>query len=174
MNLTSSMNTLTRFTEPVSAFWNARDARERKLLAAAIAVLTIALVYLLLIDPALSGREQLNKNLPALRQQVAELQALSKEAGNLSAKGAQAVVPLSKESLETSLERKGLKPQNLALTGGDTVRVQWAAVPFAGVVNWIDEMQRTALLSVVEANVTALPEAGMVNATLTLRQQKNE
>lgn len=170
MSLTSTLNGL---THPLSTFWSARNARERMLIAVAMMVIVLGLFYLLLIDPALSGRERLSKNLPVLRQQVAELQSMAREAGGLSAKGAPTAAPLSKESLEAGLVQKGLKPQNVALTG-DTARVQLAAVPFAGVINWLDEMQKTALLSVVEANVVALPEAGQVNATFTLRQQKSE
>ena len=67
-----------------------------------------------------------------------------------------------------------LEIDGVAVTGDDIVRVQLAAVPFAGVIDWLDEMQRTASLSTIEANVVALPEAGQVNATLTLRQQKSE
>jgi general secretion pathway protein M len=171
MNLTSR---LSEVTQPLSAFWSARNARERMLLLAAMIVIVLGLVYVLLIDPALTGRAQLSKNLPVLRQQVAELQVMSKEASGLSAKGATSVAPLSKESLEAGLLRTGLKPQNVTLTGDDIVRVQLASVPFAGVIAWLDEMQRTASLSPVEANVVALPEAGQVNATLTLRQQKSE
>lgn len=171
MNLASRLSGV---TQPLSAFWTARNARERMFLSAAMMVIVLGLVYLLLIDPALTGRAQLNKNLPVLRQQVAELQVMSKEASGLSAKGATSVAPLSKESLETGLARKGMKPQNVAVTGDDIVRVQLAAVPFAGVIDWLDEMQRTASLSIIEANVVALPEAGQVNATLTLRQQKSE
>jgi hypothetical protein len=35
-------------------------------------------------------------------------------------------------------------------------------------------MQKSALVTVVEANIVALAQPDMVNATLTLRQQKNE
>jgi general secretion pathway protein M len=169
MNLASRLNGL---KQPLSAFWNARNARERMLLAAAVIVIALGLIYLLLIDPALTEREQLNKNLPVLRRQVAELQAMSKEVSGLSAR-TQSVGPLSRDSLEAALIRKGLKPQNLTLTG-EIARVQLNSVPFAGVIDWLDEMQKTALLSVIEANIVAQPEAGLVNATLTLRQQKSE
>ncbi|OGB27670.1 MAG: general secretion pathway protein GspM [Burkholderiales bacterium RIFCSPLOWO2_02_FULL_57_36] len=171
MNLTSRLNEM---TQPLSAFWSVRNARERALLAAAMIVIVLGLIYLLLIDPAITGRERLNKSLPVLRQQVAELQAMSKEASSLSARTAPTVAPLSRESLETALVRKGLKPQNLALTGDGIARVQLTSVSFAGVIDWLDDMQKTALLSVIEANITALPEAGQVNANLTLQQRKSE
>lgn len=171
MNLTGRLD---EFTKPLAAFWIARNPRERTLLAAAAIVIVLGLIYLLLIDPALTGRKQLSKNLPVLRQQVAEMQAMSKEVSGLSARSAASVEPISREGVETSLTRKGLKPQSVTMIAGENVRVQLEAVPFAGIIDWLGEVQKAALLSVTEANVTALPEPGQVNATLLLRQRKNE
>jgi len=169
----SLSNTLNRSVQSWSEFWNARNARERMLLASAAVVMVLGLFYALLIGPALSGRNQLNKSLPLQRQQVAQLQAMAREAAGLSANAAPAVPPMSKESIDAALARKGLKAQTVALTG-DVARVQLSAVSFAGVIDWLDDMQKTALLSVVEANIVALAQPDMVNATLTLRQQKSE
>ncbi|MBI3478870.1 MAG: type II secretion system protein M [Nitrosomonadales bacterium] len=157
------------FTE----FWVARDARERMMLMAATLVASMSLVYAVLISPALSGREQLNKSLPVLRQQAAQMQALSKEAATLSGKSAAPPITLSREDIEAALARKGLKPQNVMLTG-DMVKVQLASGSFSAMLNWLNDMQRTAQLAVIEANVVVLPQPDMVNAMLTLRQPRNE
>jgi general secretion pathway protein M len=170
MNPKSTLNGL---LQSWSQFWNERNARERMLLAAAATAVAAGLVYLLLIDPALTGREQLKKSLPALRQQVAQLQMMAKQAAGMSGRVAPSVAPISRETLEAALVRKGLKPQNVTLTG-ETARVQLSSVSFSGVIDWIDEMQKTALLSVVDANIVALDQPDMVNVTLTLRQQKSE
>jgi general secretion pathway protein M len=168
MNLTGLLN---QSRQSFSEFWAVRDARERAMLAVAALVVTFGLAYALLIDPALAGRDQLNKNLPVLRQQVAQLQALSKEAAALSGKSASPMIAMSKENIEAALARNGLKPQSVMLTG-DFAKVQLAAVSFAGTLNWLDDMQKTALLSVVDANIVALDKPDMVNATFTLRQPK--
>lgn len=147
----------------------ARDARERAMLAVAAVAVALGLFYALLIDPALTGRSQLNKNLPELRQQIALLQALAKEAAALSGKAAKPVTAISEESIKTSLAGKGLKPQSVTLSG-DLAKVQLASASFAGTLAWLDDMQKTARLSVVDANIVALAEPDMVNATLTLRQ----
>lgn len=157
------------FTE----FWAARNARERAMLAAATAVVALGLIFALLIAPALSGREQLGKNMPVLRQQVAILQALSKEAAALSGKTPPSIAAMSRESIEAALARKGLKPQSVMLTG-DLAKVQLTAVSFAGTLGWLDDMQKTAGLSVVDANIVALAQADTVDVTLTLRQPGNE
>jgi general secretion pathway protein M len=164
---------LNQSRQSFSEFWTARDARERTMLAIAALVVTFGLVYLLLIDPALAGRTQLNKSLPLLRQQLAQMQALSREAAALSGKSVSPSIAMSKENIEAALVRNGLKPQSVILTG-DFAKVQLNAASFAGTMNWLDEMQKTALISVIDANLVALDQPGMVNATFTLHQQRNE
>ena len=162
-------------------FWAARDARERAMLAAAAAVVSLALFYALLIDPALTGRERLGKNLPLLRQQVAQLQALAKQAKTLAAQSAQpesgnlATAPsaITKELIEAALTRNGLKPKSVTLSG-DFAKVQLAAVSFAGTLTWLNNMQTSAQITVIDANIVALSQPDLVDATLTLRQRSNE
>jgi len=164
---------LTKLRLSFPAFWTARNSRERSMISAAALVVTLGMVYSLLIDPALSGREQLSKNLPILRQQVAQMQALSKEAAALSEKPAIPLVEMSSQNIEAALERNGLKSQSVVLTG-DFAKVQLASVSFAGTLNWLDDMQKTARLSVVEANIVAQSQPETVNATFTLRQPAHE
>jgi len=170
MNLTSLLN---QSKQSLAEFWIARDARERAMLAAAAVVVALGLFYALLIDPALTGRAQLNKSLPELRQQVALLQALAKEATALSGKSAPPVTVISEESIKVALAGKGLKPQSVQITG-DLAKVQLASVSFAGMLGWLDGIQKTARVSVLDANIVALAQPDMVNATLTLRQARNE
>jgi len=66
-----------------------------------------------------------------LRQQVAQMQALSREAAALSAKPATPLIEMSKQNIEAALARNGLKPQSVMLTG-DFAKVQLASVSFAG------------------------------------------
>jgi general secretion pathway protein M len=131
------------------------------------------LIYAVLIAPAMTGRELLNKDLPLLRQQVAQLQALAKQAEAHSGKPAPAAAAISRENIEAALARTGLKPQSVISTG-DYTKVQLAAVSFAGTLTWLEEMQKTARLYVAEAEIVALAQPGLVDATLTLRQARND
>ena len=155
----------------VASFWSERNQRERTMLSVAIAVIVAGLFYVLLIDPAISGRQDLEKKLPDMRRQAAELQALARETSGLAGKSAGAAPALTRENLEASLQRKGLKADNVAMTG-ELARVQLKSVSFASTVEWLEELQRTARVSVVEANVEGLPPLDTVNAALTLRQSK--
>lgn len=159
-------------------FWAARNMRERAMLSVAAGVVIFAVFYLLLIAPALSGRSQLNKNLPELRQQAARMQALATEAATLAEKntvagnpgwaGGAAPPPMSAENIAALLARNGLKAQSVML-GSDSAKVQLASVSFAGTLNWLDDMQKSMQLFVTEANIVALVQPDMVNATFTLR-----
>jgi len=159
--------------QSLADFWAARDARERALLVAAAVAVTLGLYYALLVSPALTGRGQLNKNLPELRQQAAQLQALAQEAAVFSGKSSPPPAAISEESIKTALAHKGLKPQSVALAGG-LVKVQLTDVSFAAMLEWLGDMQKTARLSVVDASIVALAQPDRVNAVLTLRQPGNE
>ncbi|EGF33917.1 General secretion pathway protein M [Oxalobacteraceae bacterium IMCC9480] len=159
--------------DSAGAFWNDRSAQERKQLLVIGSVILLALVYLLLIDPALSGRAQLRKSLPELRQKAAAMQQLARDAVALSSSVAPPPPVLSKEGMETSLATRGLKSQSVVVTD-DVVRIQLSSVSFAALVDWLGEVQKTVRLSVIDTSITAQSASDMVNATLTLRQQKSE
>jgi len=160
-------------SQSFSEFWARRDTRERAMLTATTVVMIFALTYALLIAPALAGRKQLNKNLPLLRQQVAQIQAWSKQAEALSVKPANPVAAMNREIIETSLARNGLKLKSLLLTGG-YAKVQLDAVPFSGTLPWLEEMQKSTQISVVDASIVSLDQPDLVDATFTLRQARNE
>jgi general secretion pathway protein M len=155
--------------QTVGAFWEVRSARERKQIGFAIGFALCALVYALFISPALSGTAQLKKSLPDMRLQSVELQNLAKEAMALSSVNATPANPVTREIIEATLASKGLKAQSVAGTG-DAFKVQFSAVSFAGLVEWLDEMQKNARVTVVDANMTSQGQTDIVNATLTLRQ----
>lgn len=159
--------------QALSAFWNERNKREQNMLVAAAAVIVLGLAYALLIDPALSGRADLAKRLPALRQQAAEVQALSKEASALGGRTSTPPPAMTRESIETSLARKGLKAQSVTVSG-ELAKLQLNGVPFSSMMEWLTEMQKSARLSVAEAVVEAQQQPDTVNANLTLRQQRGD
>lgn len=166
------MSRIQEIRQSTRTFLNDRTPQERRLIAFAAAFFVVAVVYLLLLEPAIVGRSQLSKNLPALRQQVAELQGMTSEATTLSAAVSQPVGPVTRETIEAALARQGLKAQSVTVTG-EFIRVQFSAVPFPALTSWLDDARRTARLSVTEASITSLPQAGSVDASLTLRQQRS-
>ncbi len=168
------MNVLQRLEQ--STFWRARTEQERTLLLTACAVILCALVYSLLIKPAWFGRAQLERDLPLLRQQTTQLQSWAKEAATLSNHTTLTITPMTKEGLEVSLARHGLSAKNVVVSG-HVAKVELSSISFASLLNFLDEIQKTARISVLEANVLTSSVAvsnGSVNATLTLRQSQLE
>jgi len=169
MSLKTSM---AEATQAASRFWAERNLREQRILLAGMAAIVAALIYLLLVSPAQSGIERYQRSLPEMRQQVAQLQALTQEAVMLpQGEAAPAAAPLTREGLEAALQRRGLKAENLSVSG-EIVRLQLPAASFTALTEWMNESRAAFQLAVTEATVTAQTTPDIVNASLTLRQQR--
>jgi general secretion pathway protein M len=165
----SFATTIAQYRERANALWLARTEQERRFLTIGGAVVLLAFLYLVLVEPAVEGRAQLRRALPQLRQQAAELQAMAQEANNLAHTPAAQVTPLTRDTVSTSLSGRGLTPQSLSMTG-EYIKLQLNNVSFANLATWLDEQRRANRVLVQDAVVTALPVAGQVDASLTLRQ----
>lgn len=164
-----------RSLQSFSGAWEARAPRERRILATGAGFVLLVLVWLLLIDPAMTARANLQKTVPALRQQVASLQAMAREAAMVTAQASNtaSLQAQTQESIEAGLAARGLKAQSIVLSG-DVVRVQFNAASYSALLDWVAGVQRSAAMVMVEASITALEQADQVNATLTLRQPRGE
>lgn len=157
--------------ESFSTFWQQRNAKERRLLSAATITVTFALIYWIFVAPALSNKAKLQAAIPQLRQQVSEMAVLSGQYAQISTAMTENIEPITREVLEASLLRRGIKVQSLTASD-DIVRLQVASAAYTSVMEWILEMQKAARLTVEDAKVTALPEKGQVGVVLTMKQQK--
>jgi general secretion pathway protein M len=158
--------------DSVRAYWQQRDARERRMLLLGLTVVVLGFVYGVLIDPALSGRAKLKAQIPQLRLQAARMDALAKQSTELSSLNAENIAPVSREMVESGLTRRSVKIQSISVND-DIVRLQLGTVAYGNLMEWLLEVQKTARLTVEDAKLTALPEPGMVEAVLTLKQQRN-
>ncbi|MGI4847721.1 MAG: type II secretion system protein GspM [Janthinobacterium lividum] len=166
---------ISRSLQSLASSWDRRPPRERRTLVLGAAFLALILAWLVLIAPAQGARANLEKTVPVLREQVAALQTMAREAALVTAQAgnAAALEAQSQQSIEAGLSAQGLKPQSVVLSG-DVVRVQLAAVSYTTLLEWVSSVQRSAAMSMVEASITALEQTDQVNATLTLRQPKSE
>jgi general secretion pathway protein M len=156
----------------VGLFWQQRDARERRWLSIGMVSILLALIYLIFINPALSNKAILEKAIPQLRQQVAEMAVMSGQYAKIAAQMSSDVSPVTREVVEASLLRRGIKAQTLT-TADDIVRVQVTSVAYVNIMEWLLEMQKAARLTVEDAKITGLSEVGQVGVVLTLKQQKS-
>ena len=164
--------------ESLIHFWDQRQGREKQYLIASGVFAVFMLIYLIGIDPALTGREQLTATLPKLRQQVAEMQSMAQQLAALPVTDKH-LPDISKEELESSLLRNGLNAgrkeanshnQTSMLSVVDNVvRLQFFGVSLVAVQAWLIEMQKTRSLYPEEVKITRV-DGGLVNAVLMLRQ----
>ena len=166
----SAARSFSQLKSQLALAWLARTAQERKFLTIGAGVVLGTLVYLLLISPAVTGRTQLLKALPQLRQDAAQLRSMALEANELSRLPPAQGTPMARETLAASLTQMGITPQTLTMTG-EFARVTLTGVPFASLVNWLDNQRRDGRINVQEATISAAGEGGKVDATLTLRQE---
>lgn len=165
----SALTMVAGFKDKLVLYWMARTEQERKFLGIGGAVVTLALVYGVLLAPALEGSARLRKELPLLKQQKAQLEALAKSAAELAGQSAPQVTPMSRETLNASLSARGIKPESLSMTG-EYAKLQVSGVAFSNLFAWLEAQRLENRISVLDAAITAATPAGQVDATLTLRQ----
>jgi general secretion pathway protein M len=161
--------TLAQYRAGAEQFWQARTEQERKFLSVGGAVLALALAYAVLVAPAMEGRTKLRRELPELRQQEAELQALALQAAALKGQPSVAPPAMTRDSLTASLAGRSLTAQSVAITG-EYARLQLNNVSYPGLVDWLATQRRDGRLTVEEAVFNAQSTPGQVDATLTLHQ----
>ncbi|MES2758125.1 MAG: type II secretion system protein GspM [Pseudomonadota bacterium] len=165
----SAVSSIAQLRERIAIGWRARTDQERKFLIIGGGIAAGALIYMLFIDPAVSGRAQLEKDLPRLRQESAQLRSMALEAGELARQPVPQVTPMTRESVSASLAAMSITAQTLTVSG-ESARLQLTGVSFANLVTWLDAQRRENRIAVQEAVIGAQSAAGQVDATLTLRQ----
>lgn len=155
--------------EAFTQFWDERQGRERQYIIAAVFFCVATLIYLVGIDPAITGIKDLKKQLPTLHQQSVEMQQLAQELKSLP--GTENREDVNKDAIEASLKSVNMNPQSLSVSDG-IVRVQINSTSMATLQAWLLEMQRSSGLFVQEMKITGL-EQGMISATFMLQQANN-
>ena len=159
--------------EGLLTMWRGASARERRLIGGAGVVLAAAVVFLVLIEPAWQGREALARELPALREQLAQMNALREElrqlaqepAASAAAGGLRARVP----QLEASLKAAGLDPalRKLELQG-ELLELRFGAAPHERWFTWLAGLLGEMRLRVVDLSVTRDAGPGLISARVVL------
>lgn len=161
--------------ESLVRWWGSLTPRDRRVLAIGTGVVAVALLYLLAFEPAYQGRARLEKELPALRGQLAQMDALSGEVRRLAGQATQgADSPQQlRTQLEASIAAAGLKGSLSQLTlSGELIDLRFKGVPFAAWLSWFDTALRETRLRAVDIAIERDGAPGTVSARLTLEAQK--
>jgi len=151
------------------AWWLGLARRERAMVAAAAALAAGAFLYLVALEPAWKARARLEVELPRLRAQAAEVDALAREAAQLKSRGvAGESAGAAKGALERSLAAANLGAARIAALDERRVVVSAKAVPAARWLAWLEEAARESRLRVALLRIAQTEARGVVDAEVTL------
>jgi general secretion pathway protein M len=152
-------------------FWSERAPREKSILLAGVAVIVAALVYLLTIEPAVTGIARLERGLPQARAQAAKLDALLAEVKSLRSRAQVATLSPqeSRTAVEKSLASAGLKAARVVPLSDGDLQLTFANVPYAQWSVWLAGVERELGGRATNVTATATGTPGNVDVELALR-----
>lgn len=149
-------------------WWLGLARRERTMTAAAASFALLALLYLIAIEPAWKARERLGTELPRLRAQAAEVNALAQEARQLSSRGVAVESSVAaKAALEQSLARANLGSARVAVLDERRVAVSAGTVPVTQWLTWAEEAARESRLRIAAVRVSRTNVRAVVDTEAT-------
>ncbi|MPT28462.1 MAG: type II secretion system protein M [Achromobacter sp.] len=158
--------------------YQALAPRERRLVTGTGLLLALALVFTLLVEPALDTARTLREELPRLRGQAALVADLTTQAAALRKHAAAPATALpTAADLGASLARAGLPADRWTLEPpgqGDSVTLAVTELPASALLRWLEDstadwglaVRQVALTRATNANGRPLP--GLVNGRVTL------
>jgi general secretion pathway protein M len=150
--------------------WQGLSIRDRRVLALGSFGLILILGYFVLFEPAWLGRRQLEKDIPALRSQLARLEGISSEArrlstGAASSTGAESLAQ-ARIVIEQSLDASKIKDTQIQIVG-DMIEMRFKSMPLTVWLDWLNDALRQSRLRVVDAQLTR-DSGGVTTARLAL------
>lgn len=153
------------------ARWTALPPRDRRMLVIGAVAVGLALFWILLVDPALTGRERVQRDLPRLQAEAAEVAGIAanppRAQRNLQAEG-----PL-RPALEAALQEGGLRA-DLATNAAGVLVVKFSETPYPQIADWLARVAADLGVTIEGAAITPVEgkagAGGKVNAEFTLRR----
>ncbi|HRK57764.1 MAG TPA: type II secretion system protein M [Burkholderiaceae bacterium] len=157
--------------EALKAFWMERAPREKNVLLLLGLIVAIAVAVLVLIEPAATGIQKLERGLPQTRAQAAQLEALLAEVKSLKSRAQVATVSAqeARGAIEKSLSAAGLKATRVVPLSDGDIQLTFNNVSYSTWAVWLaaTELELGARTTSVVANATDTP--GNVDVELALR-----
>jgi general secretion pathway protein M len=149
-------------------WWTGLSQRERMATSIGAALVLVVAVYLLALEPAWRARARLSAELPRLRAEAAEVDALALEAKRLRTR---TLAVESPEQVKAALNRLLAEKQITGITmrDGEDRRVLLSArrVEAAAWLAWMKDVSSELPLRVASARISRTA-AGVVDAEVTL------
>lgn len=156
--------------------WAALAPRERRMVLGAGIVVVIAIVWLGLFEPAWNGRQALQRELPVLRAQAAQMAGLAAVAQQAQAQASAVPPPETiRADIESSLKAAGFGASIGQFEANDErVSLKLQSVSNAAWLAWLDEASRTTRVRVVDASMARESKPGYVTVRVVLEFPRRE
>jgi general secretion pathway protein M len=151
----------------VKQWWIGLARRERVGVIAASALVAAALLYLLALEPAWRSRARLASELPRLRAEVVELDALAAEAKTLKVRTRTPESPAQTKAALTKLLAERRIAESAIRDDGERFVVSARRADAAAWLSWLQEASSELPLRVSAARMSRVAP-GVVDAEVTL------
>ena len=156
--------------EPLLLKWNALSSRDRRMLGFATGFLVLVFAWLVAFEPAWKGRQQLVRELPALRADLAQMDQFAAEARLASSSTQQSNESATqlRGRIEESLADAGLSASVAQLeVNGEIIEARFRQADFEKWLFWLDGAVRETRMRVVDVSLTR-EAAGVISGRLAL------
>ena len=157
-----------RLIKPAVIFWETRSAKGKNLFfigCGCILVITLCLLWLI---PIIHERQQLTKQLPVLRNQVARA-ALQSHQISLLIDERDQEPEISIENLQKNLIAVGLHPKKIFFHANN-IEIEFENSSFSKLIRWSHDAQINFHIVVAEASIAPLNELDQVHAVLIFKK----
>jgi general secretion pathway protein M len=157
-------------------WWQARDARERRVLGIGGAVSVLLLGWGLVWQPLSASRANLRERVAAQSADLAVMRAGAARVGELRGQGARAKAERMGKSLlaladASARDRQlGNALKRVEPLGPKSVRVSLEGASFDSVAEWLDGLARDFGVTATEFSADRIEGIGLVNARVTLEE----
>lgn len=153
--------------------WRSMSPRERRLVGLAGMLVLFAAGYLLLLGPAWRSRAALERDLPVLRDQLAQMLALQDELRQAGAEGSGGPAGGSTASrvalLEQTLRAAGLTDTMRKLeVNGELIELRFAAAPHERWLAWLPGALGETRMRVIDLAIARETAPGQISARVVL------
>ncbi|MDR3389159.1 MAG: type II secretion system protein M [Rudaea sp.] len=158
----------------IRAWWDALQARERRMLGVGAVVVALLLGWALLWYPLAHARNDLEKRVMHQREDLVSMQQALGEARELHAQGARGRGERQGKSLlalaDVTARGAGLEGalKRVEPTGGKSVRVSFEVANFDALMSWLDALVRDYGVQATDFSADKVEGLGLVNARATL------
>lgn len=159
-----------RLTRSMLAFWNAKNAKEKKLTFIVSGLVLTLLLLVIWFIPIIHERQQLIKLLPELRHQVTLAEVQAHQISLLTDQQDKVSEPeISLEILKENLISVGLNPKKIVAQKNNII-LEFENTSFSKLIGWSHDAQIKFHLVVADASISPLNQLDQVNAILTFKK----